>query len=332
MRKNGSKLIIIACVLCGVISFSIFNDFGDKEVVRREDSISLNSLGVMGSDGKVSKVKINISNFDKDNKSAKSYKVKSKEYSKKEINQVVNKLKLNKAKYSGDNEIGVNTYSLDNGAYLSYSNDTGYMTYYSEKIANGKSDIPIKKKLSDKTYKQKAIEYISNLEIFNLEEYTDVSVLPSVFIEYYRDENSTETVTDVVRYEVTFTPSEIDGLELDGVGPGIKVSFDATGEVCDFIAVCREFEAIESIDYEMKNVNEVESAILNNENCVISEIYGDDNDIILNDVEIILYSDGANLVQEYAVPHYLFSGINEKTNEPVTVLIPAVKDKYINLK
>lgn len=80
-----------------------------------------------------------------------------------------------------------------------------------------------------------------------------VSVNPSITVEYI-DENNT-TVKKPIRIEVTYKKKPVDGIEFEGVGPGIKVEFDSSGEIVSFFSVNRDVKKI-NLDYAFKiNLN-----------------------------------------------------------------------------
>lgn len=129
--------------------------------------------------------------------------------------------------------------------------ESATIEFISERIVQGKSDSIIDTQLSDAEYKKKSDMFLKKLGLGKDLEF--VSVNPSITVEYI-DENNT-TVKKPIRIEVTYKKKPVDGIEFEGVGPGIKVEFDSSGEIVSFFSVNRDVKKI-NLDYAFKiNLN-----------------------------------------------------------------------------
>lgn len=293
--------------------------------------IALNPLGYSASDGNVSEVEFKSEAKKIKSKSLNVYKVEPVTYEQKEIDKLVKKLDLgNKVKKDTTNK-SMEVYTGENGAHLFYTKDSGTIEYVAEsKLEN--QNRAITGKISNSDYRKKAESFLKNLECINYKEYSFDRIEPSETIEYYPSDDAKETVKEVTKYEVIFKKNTVDEYEFDGIGPGIKVEYDASGEVTSFISIAKEFKKINNQKYNTKSIKDIKKNILNKENVLMDDIYGENNQIIIDSCELVLYSDAANVNQQYAVPHYFLTGKNKNTGDKCEILMPAIEDKYIELK
>ena len=117
-------------------------------------------------------------------------------------------------------------------------------------------------------------------------------------------------------------------LECEGVIPFVRLDIDANGEINNLFYLDKSVEKIDS-GYELKNMEEIISDIENDNNVLTENVTGTGEEVVLEDVEMKMYSEGAGTAQKYMIPYYYITG-NENGNE-VEIIMPAIKNEYLKV-
>jgi len=281
-----------------------------------DQDITLNPLGENAGEG-IGEIKLNCS---KDNfeKSVPVYSVNASILSDEQIATILAKLGFVNAKVNTDQK--VRTYLDKKGKLLMYNTESGTLEYMSERLQNGKSDEIIKKPLTKEQYIEKAKIFIKNL---GFEEEMSVRTAGgAMFVEGFDDNN--KPVKGMIRYEVAFVKNAVDGYEFDGVGPGIKLQFDASGKIISMLRVNRELTKLNSTVL-TKNETEIGEAFANGHYSGF-ETDGGNGGIDIEDCKLVLFSDPAQMKQDYMVPFFVFTGKRLTDGSKVSVMMNALKE------
>lgn len=140
------------------------------------------------------------------------------------------------------------------------------------------------------------------------------------------DANGEETVK-IFRIEALFFSKPVDGIKYTGVGSKISVWFGDNAEIVGYGSIWREIEKYQ--EYPLEDFDQICAKIKNQEGLIYG-IDSPDEDVDINNVTVILYSDPDGLKQQYVIPHYEIKG-KTKGKKDFTIVIPAVRDDYLNI-
>ncbi len=237
-----------------------------------------------------------------------------------QITSMLSKLKFMNPVKEDENEI--RSFTDEKGNRLTINLSSGAMEYSSERIQNANSEEWIQKSLTKAEYIKRAKDFLTELGIG--ENFLVKSAGESMFVEGGGDKN--QTFHRPVRYEVIFAQQSVDGYEFEGSGPGARIEFDSSGKVVSMLAINRVPSKISSTVM-TKDQDEILAAFERGD--YIFKGTEELDTISLDSCKLILYSDPAQMKQQYMVPFYKFTGKNMKDGRAITVIMNALKeDEY----
>lgn len=224
------SILAFAIIIFGIHKSNIRNQNKNEQNVNKE-KITLNSLGVSASGEQVINLEYN-KKIDLEKiftQKADVYKIKPHEYSKADINKIMEILndKINNEEKSDDTTI---QYELNNGGNISYYENDGGITY----ISNSDTLDETKGiKFDKEKCKRIAEDFIKKSDIIKYEELE----LQSAYVGETVETSEGEKDISYVLYYMKKSPYN---MEYYGVGPGIKILIDSNYEIAQFTSINKE--------------------------------------------------------------------------------------------
>lgn len=322
-KKAMAYAGVVACIILllyigaynQLISIKNEKSTSMPEVTNSDYDIVLNPAGEVGGGRSIS-VRLNCANNNFE-QSVPVYEVTTSLPSEVQITNILSKLKFTNPIEKVDQENI--TYTDKKGNLFTLNVETGRMEYMSERIQNGKADDVIEKPFTKDQYIKKAQSFIKELGfVDNL--YVE-SAQEDMFVQGYDEKN--RPFNKPVRYLVTFVKNPVDGLDFAGTGPGIKLEFDASGEIVSMLRIEKSLRKLPSLLL-TKNETEIREALTKGE-YFLSGMDSDQGELELDSYQLVLYSDSAEIKQNYMVPFYVFTGKNLADGSKVTLTMNALK-------
>ncbi|MBU5477663.1 hypothetical protein KQI69_00415 [Eubacterium sp. MSJ-13] len=322
MKKKIVTTVAIILTIA-IIIFGMHIKYGANQKENKQDAkaekITLNSLAVSASGEEVSKVDYN-KNIDVQkvfsNKRA-VYKIKSYEYSEKDIGKIAET--LNSKVENKDKSANVATqYDLDDGGYISYYENSGGLTYISNSNTLDETEGI---KFDKEKCKKVAEDFIKKSGIINYDELE----LRNANVGQTVETSEGEQDISYVLYYIKKNPADI---EYYGVGPGIKIVIDSKYKIAQFTSVNKEMLK-EAGEYQTIDKDEATQRIIAGKDVQIDGVSVDEKSgVSINSVKICLYSDPLGMEQKYFAPYYVMEG-KDKNKEKITIIVPAIKDENV---
>lgn len=320
-KKIGTTVAIVS--LIAVIIFGIYIKYGVNQKEDKQDAkaekITLNSLAVSESGEEVSKVdynkKIDVQKVFSDKRAV--YKVKSHEYSEKDISKIVET--LNSKVKNKDKSAGVATqYDLDDGGYISYYENSGGLTYISNSDTLDETEGI---KFDEEKCKKVAEDFIKKSGIINYDELELRNAYVGQTVETSEGKQDISYVLDYVK-------KNSHSAEYYGAGPGIKIVIDSKYKIAQFTSVNKEMLK-EAGEYQTIDKDEATQKIIAGKDVQIDGVSVDEKSgVSIDSVKICLYSDPLGMEQKYFAPYYVMEGKDEN-KEKITIIVPAIKDENV---
>lgn len=314
MRKSN----LLKAISLALIVFML-NGCANTSIMSKEkalDILEVNALGGIATEGNFSKLELKI---DKDSiKSEKMvYKVKKPDLDIKKIKEKAKNLSINGDVTETNEMIRIRSEEAD----FIVDKKTGSERYFTKQMRGEIQDKPIKKFLTDEEYVKIAQKFLNDNELSRKD-----MIYKGINKNYTIGtiDNKGNETKEIVKIEVMFKHSDIDGIQYTGIGPKISVWFGDNGQIIGYGSIWRELEELqvyplvtldEAIDKVKKGLAPVNIEESNAEGTV-------------EQVEIVLWSDPDGYEQKFVIPHYILKG-KTKTGKDFTAITRAVSDNYI---
>lgn len=315
------SILAFAIIIFGIHKSNIRNQNKNEQNVNKE-KITLNSLGVSASGEQVINLEYN-KKIDLEKiftQKADVYKIKPHEYSKADINKIMEILndKINNEEKSDDTTI---QYELNNGGNISYYENDGGITY----ISNSDTLDETKGiKFDKEKCKRIAEDFIKKSDIIKYEELE----LQSAYVGETVETSEGEKDISYVLYYMKKSPYN---MEYYGVGPGIKILIDSNYEIAQFTSINKEILK-KAGQYETIDADEAVKKIIGNKGVQIAGVSVDEKlDVSVDKIKVCLYSDPLGMQQKYFAPYYVMSG-KDGNNEKITIVVTAIENKNVIYK
>lgn len=322
------KCIILLVVMLSLTS-CVSREKMEKGEVQKSvalKKLSVNSLGQIAADISVSDVEWS-DNVKLSPNVNSVFNVKTKQYTKNQINNIMETLTDEKVTKVADLS-GESHFSTKEGDLITYNKSSGNICYYSYGFLSGEDKV-IDKKETDAIYKNKADDLLADVNITDDIDCEYQGVKLAEYVEYIEDG---KTRQKPITYRVDYLQKQVDGTELDGVLPGVSVEFNASNEICSLNCVAREVSDEIASNYPSKNKEEIEQEILSGKEVLYEGLDEKDADIKITHIKQVYYSDAANLQQTVMMPYYEVTAVTKSENKKINLLLPAIKDTYLEYK
>lgn len=250
------------------------------------------------------------------NKSVPVYLVQKPSFTQEQIDVMIKKIGMVKPKEIKEKDILI--LSDDKGNQLYINEKTGSIVFMSERIQTGKADEIFKNPLPKEEYIEKAKQWIKELGFLE-----ELKVYSAGEVMYQTEMEQGEESRKAIRYGVSFVRSALNGMEFSGNGPGIKVEFDASGEIVSFLRINRDVKQSD-INKVTKSKEEILEAF-QTEAYLVSGVKSDTAKIEINECRLVLYSDPMTMVQTHMIPMFEFSGVDITNNTKVKIIMNSLK-------
>ena len=321
-RKILKMICTIAIIaFCGTIGFIGYNSLNKEknDTNKNYEVLEVNHIAVAAYDYEIENVEMTKKVKKEFKDKVPVYKVKVKEYSEKDIKQVV-KNTINCAIESIEEDNDIHYYELKNGGYITYYENSGTISYKLIEDYEQCSDEIIS---NDKLI-EKANEFVKSSKLYDIKDLHIHKVGPSIIVR-----SSESDKEEVLGYEVMYVMNPPEGIDgFDGTGPGIIVNYNAYGELVGFVSIKKEIELTDMM-YPAKEVVDIKSDIIENNNVMIYSTEDVGNSVELKELENVLYCDSIGEKQEYMIPHYRLS---DEDNNELEIVLPAIDNEYLKIK
>ena len=324
--KNKVKITAVSILAFAIIIFGIHNmnirNQNKNEQNANSEKIILNSLGVSASGEEVTNVEYNkkIDLKKTFSKKADVYKIKTYDYSKKDIDKITEILNTGIKDEDKSNDMAIQ-YKLKDGGCITYYEKDGGITY----ISNSDTLDETKGiKFDKEKCKKIAEDFIKKSNIIKYEELELQSAYVGETVETSEGEKD-------ISYVLYYMKKNPDNMEYYGVGPGIKIMIDSNYEIAQFTSINKEI--LKGVGkYETIDADEAVKKIIGNEGVQIAGVSVDENlGVSIEQIKLCLYSDPLGMEQKYFAPYYVMNG-KDDNNEKITIVVPAIEDKNVIYK